>query len=107
MSNQSKEYWDTVRSLAECIVDECEDQDEFYDRAFEIVDGSSYVIFYSKNMVVLQCSNNDGAFEDQGIELETSRGWRHILTQVAFWAMLQDVMEALEMIIDEREENNE
>jgi len=107
MSNQSKEYWDTVRSLAEQVVSECEDQDEFYDRACERVDGSSYIIYYSENMVVLQCSNNEDSFEDQGIELETSRGWRHILTQIAFWAMLQDVMEALEMIIDEREENNE
>jgi hypothetical protein len=46
-------------------------------------------------MKVLEYSSNDEAFEDQGIELDTSRGWRNILTQVAYWAMFADVEEAL------------
>jgi len=99
MGNQ-KEYLDTVKSLAEMIKTEWinDNNVDVCDRIFEVVDGNHYVIYYAANLEVLQYSDNDDCFEDQGIELDTSKGWRGILAQVAYFAMHQDVSEALKQL---------
>lgn len=94
----SQEYFKTVEFLATSIKDEWkQDNDlEVFERIHELIEGNHYVIYYSANIEVLQASNNEDAFEDQGGELDTSKGWRSILTQVAYFAMWQDVMDKLE-----------
>lgn len=69
---------------------------EIYDAVYEWVDEHRWIIDYSYNMGVIENSNNADAIEDLGIELGTSRGWRNILKQVAFWAMLTDIEEAVQ-----------
>ena len=68
---------------------------EIYDAVYEQVDGHRWIIYCSHNMGVIENSNNADAIEDLGIKLDTSRGWRNILTQIAFWAMLTDIEEAV------------
>jgi hypothetical protein len=71
------------------------DIDEMYDAVHETVDGSQWIIYYGRNLEVLQSTNHEDNYEDQGMELDTSKGWRNIITQVAYWAMIGDVEEAL------------
>lgn len=84
---------------------------EIYEAVHEWVDGHHWIIYHTHNMGVLENSHNADAFEDLGIELDTSRGWRDILTQVAFWAMRTDVEEAVreewERLTEEYEEQSD
>ena len=110
-TNEYKEYWETVESIAKDIVDsstfaELENHD-CHGRAWETVDGSEYVSYYYKNIVVLEYTDNEDAFNSTGMGLDTSKGWRSILTQVAFCAMLQDVQDKIERLISERIEKKE
>lgn len=94
--DSQRDYWSTVKSVAEGIKDEyTEYGGDVLDLLHQAVDGNYWVIYYDANIKVLQYSNNDDYYEDAGVELDTSQGWRHILTQVAFWAMYADVEEAL------------
>lgn len=115
-----QEYWATVKTIAEEIKQEwMEDRDlDIHSRVFEDVDGSWYIIYYHANMIVLDATDNEDALDNAGVDIDTSQGWRHILTQVAFYAMEADVYEALaeigwdggesfEGVEDEEEEDEE
>lgn len=110
--NNRAEYWESVRSYAEGILEELEiktledfaareDSGEISDRVWETVDNSQWIIYYSYNMTVLDASDNPDAFDDAGIELDVSKGWRHILTQVAFFAMEHDIRAQIESLKDD------
>lgn len=91
------EYVRTVQSIAEDIKERWKngEVDDINEAIWEDVDGNHYIIYYSANMEVLQESRNDDAISDAGVEIDTSKGWRAILTQVAFYAMEADVRDAL------------
>lgn len=93
-----QDYWKNVKSIAEDIKDDWmrDPSLDVNERVWEEVDGHHYIIYYHANMVVLQNSDNDDAISDAGVDIDTSKGWRHILTQVAFYAMERDVYDALE-----------
>jgi sulfite reductase alpha subunit-like flavoprotein len=91
------EYLQTVKAIAEDIKDDYKSfGGEVYDMVHEQVDGNEYIIYYAKNLEVLQNSPNSDAIDDVGMEIDTSKGWQNILTQVAYFAMVQDVMDELE-----------
>ena len=69
--------------------------DAIYDAVHEWVGDHHWIIYHTHNMGVLENSHNADAIDDLGVELDTSRGWRDILTQIAFWAMRTDVEEAV------------
>ena len=97
-----KEYWADVRAIAEEIKDEVKSGqmsgDEVYGRVHENVDGSQWIIYYGRKLDVLQSSSNSDAIDNAGVGIDTSKGWQNILTQVAYFAMVQDVMDELESI---------
>jgi hypothetical protein len=91
------EYWNTVKAIAKDIKEEFENYSDtdVSDQVWQSVDGNEYIIYYDKNLDVLKNSNNSDAISDAGVEIDTSKGWQNILTQVAFYAMEQDVWGAL------------
>lgn len=96
-SNPVKEYWGTVKAIAQDIKDEYKQygDTDVEELIVQHVDGSEYIIYYHKNLEVLQNSDNADAIDEVGAEIDTSKGWQNILTQVAFYAMEADVRDAL------------
>lgn len=96
-SNPVKEYWGTVKAIAQEIKDEYKQYGDIdvEQMIAEQVDGSEYIIYYAKNLEVLQNSDNADAIDEVGAEIDTSKGWQNILTQVAYYAMEADVRDAL------------
>ena len=95
------EYWNTVKAIAQDIKEEYQESGGDFDveeRIWEEVDGSEYIIYYHKNLEVLQNSDNSDEIDNVGAEIDTSKGWQAILTQVAFYAMEADVRDALSEI---------
>ena len=95
------EYWQTVQAIARDIKEEYQESGGDFDvenRIWEEVDGNAYIIYYHKNLEVLQNSDNSDAIDEVGAEIDTSKGWQNILTQVAFYAMEADVRDALSEI---------
>lgn len=110
------EYSDSVEGIAEDILNELEvkTQEDFenvendvHDRVWENVDSSQWIIYYTKNLTVLEQSQNSDAIDDAGIDLDTSQGWRHILAQVAFFAMEADVKDAIKRQVEDLPETAE
>lgn len=108
--NTRRDYIDTVTSIVEDIFHDLEIttqeqyetlSDDVQDRIWQDVDGSQWIIYTYLNNKVLEYTDNEDAYEQQGIELDTSKGFSHIRVQVAFWAMYQDVMEELSRAVDD------
>ncbi len=95
--NTWHEYWKSIESIATEIKDEWLDDNDIdiYQFVCENVDNSEWIMYYSENFYVLQHSKNEDAMEDQGLELDTSKGWRNIVNQIAHYAMEQDVQDKL------------
>lgn len=93
-----QDYLKTVKSVAQGIKEEYENygDTDIEQMIHEQVDGNHYIIYYHANLIVLQNSDNADAIDDVGMEIDTSQGWQNILTQVAYFAMEQDVRDALE-----------
>ena len=95
--DQEPNYSSSVNSLAQGLKEEFQagEIDDMNDRVWQDVDGSQWIIYYASNMQVLEESRNPDAIDDAGVDIDVSRGWRNILTQVAFYAMEADLWEAL------------
>jgi len=89
-------YWDTVESIAETIKEECKTMEDAYDRLHEEVDGNYYIIYTAANYEVMMNTHNDDAYFDQfGSHIE-SDSFSRLLSQVAYCAMYQDVVDELD-----------
>jgi hypothetical protein len=71
------------------------------------VNNSQWIIYTYLNNKVLEYSDNEDAYQSQGIELNTSEGFNSIRLQVAFHAMHQDVMEELDRAVEDLPEDTE
>jgi len=107
MSNEEygySEYWKSVKSYAQEIVELSRDEDqEISDLLYETVDQSAWVFMYYGAKQTIEHSKNSDAYEDVGIELDTSQGFNGIRSQVAFWALYTDIQEAITKIEEEEE----
>jgi hypothetical protein len=99
-SGSSQEYWRDVRDYAASAVsgeDWSKDAD-LSDRVHELVDGSEWVIYYWRNLKVLEHTEHFDAYESEGglhgDKSETSL--RTILTGGAYYAMVADVSRMIE-----------
>lgn len=94
-NTQRAEYWDTINSIVNEAIEESKDQElDITDYIHESVDGSEYIIYYHKNIEVLQYTDNDEAlFDNEGSA--TFDSTVSTLQRIAYWAMLQDCMDAL------------
>lgn len=86
------EYWTEVRSLAEELAKV--DEDERYDRLFEVIDGHQFIIYtHYAEQVMVHTDNEDAVFDSFG-EL-SGDSWAAVVVRAAFCAMEQDVCEAM------------
>jgi len=103
------EYQDEISDLAEDLHKEAmeahpEDEDErnsyVYDSLHELIDGHSWVIYYSYNAGVLAHSSNPDAYqsvydnESLG-ELVKEQGVNSLNRTMAYFAMFDDVFDAI------------
>jgi hypothetical protein len=112
MSVTHSEYWTTVADLANDLIDEYKLQNELehvseidaddliaQDMVWEAIDGHSFIIYTYKALAVLQHTDNqDAAFDNGGLNADS---FADTITQMAFWAMHQDVVEKICNIIDD------
>ena len=105
----TQDYWDSVRGIAEDAVDEYPtDEEARNEYVWESVDGSQWIIYYAGHETILAES---GRLEPDGSEVAATCGpnadWREMQQVAAFLAMNAEVMEAVEAILEEREEEAE
>jgi hypothetical protein len=116
MNNQ--EYNTEIESIADEILKDMinnggYDPSDIYSAVHENVDGHQWIIYNAYNKEVIECSNNADAYkdcydnEDIG-RLVSEDGIEKFFTVQAFFAMAQDVMDALrdkkEELISQRDE---
>ena len=91
-----QEYWETVDLIAEEAKENAEEYgDDVYDNVNQSVDGSYWIIYTHAQLKVLQYTDNKDAINDvYGDTLEGSADT--IITQIAYFAMVQDVMDRLQ-----------
>tara|TARA_R110000737_G_scaffold76005_1_gene106358 strand:- start:1977 stop:2330 length:354 start_codon:yes stop_codon:yes gene_type:complete len=95
------EYYNEIKSLAEYFATggewETEYQDRHDDRSsaiHELIDGHQFVIYYSKAADVVRHSDNSNAmFEELG--QQEVKDLDTLNTQLAFFAMVADIWEAI------------
>lgn len=100
-----REYMESVETIAESIWDEIEhdpDSDDRSDRIHESVDGSQWIAYTGRARAVLVHSESIDAIDDAGDEIPSSDAIRAI-TVIAFYAMRQDVEDALQRLIDDHD----
>ena len=103
-------YWKTVDGLAECVLDEYDEDTDMDDRIHEAVDGSSLVIYYAEAHAVLWFSNLRDAIDEvaeRGARPGTLRyeadSLPLLLCQAAYFALHDDVTERVFWLQRERE----
>jgi hypothetical protein len=105
-----KNYREDVQALAREVLERVRDEgaDES-DALHEAVDGSCWVIYtYRARHVLMFSRNEDAAFDTMGAEfLSGAETMGEIYTRAAFWAMHQDVTDALHELRDEIPEEEE
>ncbi len=100
-----RSYWKDVEGLASEALELEADGSDVQEAISELVDASSWIIYYhAAAKVLLHCENED-AYLDAGLELDQSKGWLGMAAVAAFCAMEQDVTSRLERLRDERAES--
>ena len=91
-----REYWKEVKALAKQIAEESlETGNDAQDILAETVDGHEYVIYYAKQLDVLQHTDNEDALFDIDGTLEAD-SFTDATTKLAYWAFYQDVQDYLQ-----------
>lgn len=90
------EYNKEIRELAQAIISEVEEYGgEVYDTACEFVDGHEFIIYCHNNIDVLKHTQNEDAYFDAMGNSVKAESTAQVLTKLAYFAMLQDVMEQI------------
>ena len=100
-------YWESVRSMAEDVKDNCPDpnDDECRSRYIhESVDGSGWIIYTSENETVLKETNNEPDPREVRGMTGPDADWKEMRTVAAFLAMEADVWEELRELDEKSEE---
>ena len=100
------EYRESVKTIAEWIIQEHESYEDRHDAVHEAVDASEWVIYTGRAQKVLEHSGNSDAGPDSlGWEdfVADATGWSELYTRGAYFAMAQDVYEALAEMYEEEE----
>tara|TARA_Y100000310_G_scaffold342139_1_gene443951 strand:+ start:2474 stop:2803 length:330 start_codon:yes stop_codon:yes gene_type:complete len=104
MGDTPREYWETVKGIAEeAMAEHPDDEDTQNEYAWESVDGSYWIIYYHANEVVLDASSNEPDGDEVRSMSDPSADWRQMRMIAAFQAMSQDVTEALQELREEAE----
>ena len=98
MADESQRaYFATVEAIVEEAREAEEEGGDVEEFIHESVDGSEWIIYTHKAMKVLQYSDNDNAlFDEVGVEgLKGVRSFSDVVTRLAYFAMVQDVYDRL------------
>lgn len=100
-----KEYFNAVRSIAQYIVEEAEDDEQLEDQLHESVDGSEWVIYTAGNIGVLQFSDADlelpiNEFGEEFIQ--TADSIAGLLMKMAYVYLESDVRDRAQPMWDEK-----
>lgn len=93
-----KAYWESVRTCAEELLEQDEDERS----AYESVDGTSWIIYYYAQKAVLVYTSNIDAWEELG-ELPKENP----IGTIAMAAMAADIEDCVRRLEDEKEEDSE
>jgi hypothetical protein len=105
-----KDYFETVEMYAIDAIDQAKENgniDEWSDYVHESVDSSSYIIYTYKSKKVLEHTRHEEAYADGcGVEPSDFEG-RIPWEKFAYYAMVADVSEKAQQILDERQREEE
>ena len=92
------EYYQAVRSIAEEAL-KIEGEGRRDDCMHSAVDGSSWTIYTNRALQVLLVSDNSHAFDEDGWELDPTKGLLGSVSTAAFAAMTADVRECMDALL--------
>jgi len=89
-----QKYYDSVELAVDCIEERLNDDSEVLpELVWEELDSSEYIIYYSKNMIVLQESDNEpGEWKHL---VGDDAGWRDVIQTLAYSTMEQDLWDEI------------
>lgn len=95
-------YWTEIRELAETVAKEARERGaDVYDVLHETIDGHGWVIYtYSAEQVMHHTSSEDAMWEDGTPE---AGSWSELVARAAYYAMRQDVTDALHELEEEED----
>lgn len=97
------DYWNHIDAMAREIVEDCKgDFDAATEAIYEAVDGDAWVIYTHRALALLQHTQNDDALFAFGMTLDGCESSCDVYTTLAHYAMLEDVSERVNRIIEER-----
>jgi len=107
--NTRKEYYDTVKGIAEEIAEAVQSgeigEDDIYDRVHEDVDGNYWVIYTHASYAVWMFSDNnsaiDEAVDDGSFSYDQVTDFSQALTMMAFFALKADVEAKLSELLED------
>lgn len=100
--SEERNYWGDIEDYAREIISENGlDEDAWDDAIHDTVDGSSWIIYYSKNETVLEETRNEPDNEDVAEMCNSKGGWKEMRQTAAHIAMERDLNEKLQEIKDE------
>jgi len=98
-SNEERDYWDSVESIAEEAKSEYPDPRRDHDGRVEwiseSVDGSQWIIYTYKNEIVINATDNESDGEEVAEMAGPGADWRKQRMVAAFMAMERDVWDKL------------
>lgn len=90
------DYWKDINLFAEEVVEECKEPDkDINDYIEEIADGVKWVIYPAIARTCIVYSRNSDNYADSDVDLDTSQGFNSICSQVAYWAFVADLEQAV------------
>ena len=95
------EYYGHIKEMGDELLEEATtgtfgDESEFWDRAHETIDGSRWTFITHMAHQVVFVSDSSDAYEDEGFEIDFSKGLAAAMTQIAYWAQMADLRQYVE-----------
>ena len=103
-SDDQRAYFAAVQEIANDAREREAEGYDLSDSIYEMVDGSSWIIYTHKALKVLEYTSNEDALFDGPNALMDADSFSDAITRMAFYAMMQDVYDHLP---DEDEDEDE
>lgn len=96
------DYRETVESIARDVIEnEGIDESNWHDYIHESVDGSAFIIYYGKNEVVLEATDNEPDNDEVASMCDPKGSWRDMRQTAAYLAMERDVWDKARELVEE------
>lgn len=88
-----EKYYEHIDTICDVVENRANERDQIAELVWNEVDSSEYIIYYSKNLDVLQISDNEPEEFQHLIDDDSS--WREVIQMMAYKVMEQDVYDQL------------